>query len=151
MTEPERYRAAALSVAELEQFLAAEFSQVFHPGSGLVIEEVEYGGSRVRQAYREDFIRPGGTISGPTMMALADFAMYLAVLASIGRVPLAVTTNLTINFLRRPEPADLIAEAKLMKLGRRLAVGDIAIRSMGQPGLVAHATATYSIPHQQHV
>jgi uncharacterized protein (TIGR00369 family) len=83
------------------------------------------------------------------MMALADFAMYVAVLASIGPVPLAVTTNLNINFLRKPGAADLLAEAKLMKLGKRLAVGEVAIRSAGGGELVAHATSTYSIPGPQ--
>src|SRR5579872_3145979 len=97
-----RVRRAGLSVQELEQFLHNEFPQVFHPGCGLTIEEARHGGARVRQVHRDAFVRPGGTISGPTMMALADFAMYVAVLASIGPVPLAVTTNLNINFLRRP-------------------------------------------------
>src|SRR5678810_724761 len=83
----------ALSVAALHRFLATEFPQVFHAASGLSIEEVWHGGGRVRQAYQAQFIRPGGTISGPTMMALADFAMYVGVLASIGPVPLAVTIN----------------------------------------------------------
>jgi uncharacterized protein (TIGR00369 family) len=80
------------------------------------------------------------------MMALTDFAMYVAVLASIGPVPLAVTTNLNINFLRRPAQRDLIAEARLIKLGKRLAVGDIQIYCDGEDEMVAHATATYSIP-----
>src|SRR5215510_15016503 len=102
-----------MTVAELDRFLAAEFPQGFHPGSGLTIEAVWHGGGRVRQAYQPQFIRPGGTISGPTMMRLADFVMYVAVLASIGPVPLAVTTNLNINFLRKPVPGDLVAEARL--------------------------------------
>jgi uncharacterized protein (TIGR00369 family) len=80
------------------------------------------------------------------MMALADFAMYIAVLAAVGPVPLAVTTHLSINFLRRPAAADLVAEAELMKIGKRLAVGQVAIRSAGGDELVAHATSTYSIP-----
>ena len=124
---------------------------MFNAGSGLSIEEVWHGGAQVRQAYREDFIRPGGTISGPTMMALADFAMYVAVLAAVGPVPLAVTTNLSINFLRKPGATDLLAEAKLMKLGKRLAVGEVAIRSVGGAELVAHATSTYSIPSPQDI
>ena len=86
---------------------------------------------------------------GPIMMALADFAMYVAVLASIGPVPLAVTTNLNINFLRKPGAADLLAEARLMKLGKRLAVGEVGIRSADATELVAHATSTYSIPRPQ--
>jgi len=149
MHTPERRREPALPHSELERFLRNEFPQVFKAGSGLSIEEIWHGGAQVRQAYREDFIRPGGTISGPTMMALADFAMYVAVLSSIGVVPLAVTTNLSINFLRKPSAADLLAEAKLMKLGKRLAVGEVAIWSVGGVELVAHATSTYSIPSTQ--
>ena len=80
------------------------------------------------------------------MMALADFAMYDAVMAAVGWVPLAVTTNLTINFLRKPAPRDLLAEVRLIKIGRRLAVGDVDIRSDGEDELVAHVTSTYSIP-----
>jgi uncharacterized protein (TIGR00369 family) len=138
--------AAAMTVAELERFLAAEFPQAFNAGSGITIEAAWHGGCRVRQAYSPQFIRPGGTISGPTMMALADFAMYVAVLAAIGPVPLAVTINLNVNFLRRPANRDLIAECRLMKVGKRLAVGDVAIRSDGEDEPVAHVTSTYSIP-----
>jgi uncharacterized protein (TIGR00369 family) len=137
---------ASMSVDELERFLAAEFPQAFHDGSGLSIEEVWHGGGRVRQAYQPQFIRPGGTISGPTMMALADFAMYVGLLASIGPVPLAVTTNLNINFLRKPGPRDVIAECRLLKLGKRLAVGEVRIFSEGMDEPVAHVTSTYSIP-----
>jgi uncharacterized protein (TIGR00369 family) len=146
MTEQSPPHQSALDADALAQFLRAEFPQVFNPASGLAIEAVWHGGARVRQAYREAFLRPGGTISGPTMMALADFAMYAAVLSAIGPVPLAVTSSLTINFLRKPAAADLVAEAKLLKLGKRLAVGDVGIRSGESAGLVAHATSTYSIP-----
>jgi uncharacterized protein (TIGR00369 family) len=149
MNNAEKRPAPVLSHGELESFLRAEFPQVFNGTSGLSIEEIWHGGARVRQAYREAFIRPGGTISGPTMMALADFAMYVAVLAAIGPVPLAVTTHLSINFLRRPAAEDLVAEAELMKIGKRLAVGEVAIRSAGGAELVAHATSTYSIPGAQ--
>lgn len=138
--------ASLLSVGELETLLRTEFPQVFHTRSGLIIESVTDRGCRVRQAFREDFLRPGGTVSGPTMMALADFAMYVAILAAIGPVPLAVTTNLTINFLRKPEQADLIAQTRLLKLGKRLAVGEVAIHSVGVEEPVAHVTSTYSIP-----
>jgi uncharacterized protein (TIGR00369 family) len=138
-----------MTVDELERFLSAEFPQVFHSTSGLSIEAVWEGGSRVRQAYSDSSIRPGGTISGPTMMALADFAMYVAVLAVIGPVPLAVTTNLNINFLRKPARSDLVAEARLLKLGKRLAVGEVTIHSDGKQAPVAHVTTTYSIPPQR--
>ena len=83
----------------------------------------------MRRAFNDKFLRPGGTISGPTMMGLTDFAMYVAILASIGPVPLAVTTNLNINFLRKPAQRDLIAEVRLIKLGKRLAVGEVEIYS----------------------
>ena len=92
-----------MDVEALKRFLAQDFPQAFHPRSGLSIEAVWHGGGRVRQAYQPRFMRPGGTISGPTMMALADVAMYVVLLASIGPVPLAVTTNLNINFLRKPD------------------------------------------------
>lgn len=94
-------------------------------------------------------LRPGGTLSGPTMMALADFGIYVAILATVGWVPAAVTTNLNINFLKMPAPRDVIAEAWLIKLGKRLAVGAVGIRSEGEDELVAHATCTYSIPSQR--
>jgi uncharacterized protein (TIGR00369 family) len=135
-----------MTVKELERFLLAELPQVFHSDSGLAIEAVWERGCRVRQAFREVSLRPGGTISGPTMMALADFAMYVAVLAAIGPVPLAVTTNLNINFLRKPVPGDLVAEARLLKIGKRLATGEVTIRSDGETEPVAHVTSTYSIP-----
>jgi uncharacterized protein (TIGR00369 family) len=124
---------------------------VFQDGSGITIEDAWHGGCRVRRAYSQKFLRPGGTISGPTMMGLTDFAMYVAILASIGPVPLAVTTNLNINFLRKPAPGDLIAQARLIKLGKRLAVGEVAILSDGEEDMVAHATTTYSIPPREQV
>jgi uncharacterized protein (TIGR00369 family) len=131
---------------ELEALLRREFPEMFAITDGLGIEEVWHGGCRIRRGFDPTLLRPGGTISGTTMMALADYAMYFAVLSAIGWVPLAVTTNLTINFLSKPAPRDLIAEARLLKLGKRLAVGEIAIRSDGEDELVAHATSTYSIP-----
>jgi uncharacterized protein (TIGR00369 family) len=138
--------APVLSVKEIETLLQAEFPQVFHAASGLSIASVAATGCRVVQAFRESFIRPGGTISGPTMMALADFTMYVAVLAAAGPVPLAVTTNLNINFLRKPAQTDLVADARLLKRGKRLVVGEVLIHSQGVEGPVAHVTATYSIP-----
>jgi uncharacterized protein (TIGR00369 family) len=135
-----------MTVDELERFLATEFPQGVNPESGLSIEALWDGGCRVRQAFRELHVRPGGTISGPTMMALADFAMYVAVLGAIGPVPLAVTINLNINFLRKPAQRDLTGEARLLKLGKRLATGEVWIRSDGEEAPVAHVTSTYSIP-----
>jgi uncharacterized protein (TIGR00369 family) len=139
--------APKLTRKELEARLTAEFPEMFNPESGYAIEKLWHGGAIVRRHYHPRSLRPGGTVSGPSIMALADFTMYLAVLSAVGWVPLAVTTNLNINFLRKPAPRDLLAEARLIKLGKRLAVGDIGIRSEGAgEGLVAHATSTYSLP-----
>jgi uncharacterized protein (TIGR00369 family) len=113
---------------------------------GLSVEEVGLGEVVMRAPYRDDFLRPGGTISGPVMMVLADFAMYGVVLSLIGRVELAVTTNLNINFLRRPAPGDVVARGRILKLGKRLAVGEVDIHSEPDGQLVAHVTVTYSIP-----
>jgi uncharacterized protein (TIGR00369 family) len=113
---------------------------------GFVTEEIGFGTARARMPAGNDHVRPGGTLSGPAQMALADFTMYAALLGAIGEVPLAVTTSFNINFLRRPEPGDLVADCRLIKLGKRLAVGDIMVRSRGKDAPVAHATATYSIP-----
>lgn len=137
---------AKMTKDEVVELLAAEFPQVFHSDSGLSVEAVWTGGCRVRQAFRENFVRPGGTISGPTMMALADFAFYVAILANVGPQPLAVTTNLAINFLRKPQPRDLIAVVRILKLGQRLAVMDAEIVSDGETEPAAHVTSTYSIP-----
>lgn len=138
--------APALSADEIGDLLHDVFPQAFYPGCGLTIEHVDYADVRVRRAFDANFLRPGGTISGPTMMELADFAMYVAVFSAIGRQPLAVTTNLTINFLRKPAQADLIAQARLMKVGKRLAVGEVTLYSDGMADAVAHVTSTYSIP-----
>jgi uncharacterized protein (TIGR00369 family) len=139
-------RPGVLSAAQVGELLAREFSQAFHRDSGNIIEDAWHGGCRIRRKFSENSLRPGGTISGPTMMALTDFAMYVAILASVGPVPLAVTTSLTINFLRKPVPGDLIAEGRLIKLGKRLAVGEVEIYCDGEDEMVAHATSTYSIP-----
>ena len=141
-----RMPAPALNAEEIVKLLEAEFPQGFYPGSGLHVERVRYGEARVRRNYSEKHIRPGGTISGPTMMELADFAMYVAVFSAIGAQPLAVTTNLSINFLRKPAQTDIVADARLMKIGKRLAVGEVTIFSEGVAEPVAHVTATYSIP-----
>ncbi len=130
---------------ELRAYLADIFPQVWSRGD-YTIEEVAHMSATVRLRHHPDHLRPGGTISGPAMFALSDLALYVAILHEIGRVKLAVTTNISINFLRRPEPNDLIARARLMKLGKRLAVGKVALYSPGQTDMVAHATGTYSIP-----
>lgn len=135
-----------MSVAELDAFMDEAFPQMRDGGGLNVIEAVGPSTARLRLRYSERNLRPGGTISGPAMMALADYAMYAVVLAHIGPVALAVTTNFSINFLRKPAPADVVAAAKLLKLGRRLAVGEVTMTQAGTDGPVAHVTSTYSIP-----
>ena len=130
-----------------DEFLLLCREQV--PISKLIGVEVDYFGyDRVdlRAVFNPDFLRPGGTVSGPIMMTLADAAMYGAVLARLGLIKLAVTTNLSIDFLRKPAPADVIASARLLKLGKSLAVGDVFITSAADGKLVARASATYAIP-----
>jgi uncharacterized protein (TIGR00369 family) len=139
-------RAPAMTAGEIEDLLLREFPQAFYDGCGLSLERVGYGAVRVRRKFHEEHLRPGGTISGPTMMELADFAMYVAVFSAIGPQPLAVTTNLSINFLRKPAQADLLADAKLLKVGKRLVVGEVSIFSDGMDEPVAHVTSTYSVP-----
>ena len=137
-----------MTVEELATFFIEHFPQATdEKGAGPVIEEIGPGSVRIRRTVSDANLRPGGTISGPTMMAMADHAMYAVILGHIGPVALAVTTNLNINFLRKPEPVDLIAEARLLKLGKRLAVGEVTIFSDGfEDDAVAHVTCTYSIP-----
>jgi len=116
---------------------------------GAIVEQIEDGCARLQLPFRDDFLRPGGTISGPVLMGLADLALYAAVLSRIGPVELAVTTSLNINFLRRPLPGNIVAEAKLLKLGKRLAVGEVGMYRDEEEEMVAHVTATYSIPPQK--
>jgi uncharacterized protein (TIGR00369 family) len=135
-----------MNVEEIEAFLDREFPQIHLDGRIYAVEEVGAGTARMRLKAGPRHIRPGGTLSGPSMMTLADLALYIAILAHIGPVGLAVTTNLNFNFLRRPEPRDLLAECRLLKLGARLAVGEVSLFSEGVPDPVCHATGTYSIP-----
>jgi uncharacterized protein (TIGR00369 family) len=138
---------AKMSVAELETFLAREFPQSFGSGDTM-IENADGQSCLLRQRYSDRMLRPGGTVSGPTLMALADCAMYVVLLSAIGPVRLAVTTNLNINFLRKGAPGqDVLAAARLLKLGKRLAVGEINLLSGTSPDPIAHVTATYSIPN----
>lgn len=114
--------------------------------SGFRVEAVTARGVTCRLPYSERHLRPGGTLSGPAMMTLADAAMYAAVLARLGRVEMALTQNLNINFLARPRPADLLAVAEILKMGRRTVVLDVKLYVDGQEQPVAHATGTYSLP-----
>lgn len=136
--------APVMSVSQLDDFLATAFPLRNEKLISRVLA-VETGVLRMRQPFTEEQLRPGGTISGPTQMALADTAMYLLTVAHIGPQPMAVTSSLVMNFLNRADPRDLIAEARLLKLGRSLAVGDVQIRAEGAEKLCAQATVTYSL------
>jgi len=130
------------STAEIVAFMATDF-----PQCDSIVEATGNRGATVRHRIGAGELRPGGTVSGPVMMGVADIALYAAILGEIGIVPLAVTTSLNINFLRKPAAdRDIIAVCKLMKVGRSLAVGEVYIYSDGEEQAVAHATGTYSIP-----
>jgi uncharacterized protein (TIGR00369 family) len=132
-----------MTIHQMHEFLDDVFPQLagrFH------IEEMEPFHVRVRMETTDDDLRPGGTLSGPSMFTLADCAFYMATLAMIGPEALTVTTGCTINFMRKPQPGDLIADARVLKLGKVLSVGDVLIYSEGIEEPVAHATMTYSIP-----
>jgi len=136
-----------MTAEELMVFLDREFPQVT---GDFRIEEVGEMRARVRLNVEERHLRPGGTISGPSIFALADVTVYLAVLSMIGPEGLAVTTNCSIDFMRKPAArTDLIAECRLLKLGRVLAVGEVLIFSDGGDAPVARASLTYSIPPNQ--
>ncbi len=136
-----------LSAAQVSDLIDAHFPQVHAGGKHLHIETVGHRVARVRMQADANQIRPGGTISGPSMFKLADFSLWVVLLGGLGEAALqAVTTNVTINFLSRPKPGDMIALARIIKLGRRLAVGEIELYSEGSDDMVAHATATYAIP-----
>lgn len=133
-----------MSLAELEAFFLRDFPQA---AADFRIERLTPEGLVLRLRVNDGHLRPGGTVSGPTMFALADVAVYLAILSRIGPVALAVTTSSSMDFLRKPPPGrDLTGEARILKLGRVLAVGDVLIRSGGDAAVVARASMTYSIP-----
>jgi uncharacterized protein (TIGR00369 family) len=130
--------------AALIDFMARDFAQVC---DDFAVERADAAGVALRLCVADRHLRPGGTVSGPAMFGLADVAMYLAILSRIGPVALAVTTNCAIDFMRKPAAGrDLVAEARVLKLGRALAVGDVMIFSDGSDAPVARASLTYSIP-----
>ncbi|GAF54324.1 LOW QUALITY PROTEIN: hypothetical protein JCM18900_12952 [Psychrobacter sp. JCM 18900] len=127
---------------EISAFMALEF-----PQTKCVVEAVNENGATLSHEIGVNELRPGGTVSDPVMMAVADVAIYVAILGRIGIVPLTVTTSLTINFLRKPSAnARIIAECTLMKVGRTLIVGEVSLYSEGSDDIVAHVVGTYSVP-----
>lgn len=130
---------------EIIAFMALEF-----PQTKCIVEAVDETGSTLSHDIGVNELRPGGTVSGPVLMSIADVAIYVAILGKIGIVPLTVTTSLTINFLRKPSAAArIIAECTLMKVGRTLIVGEVSLYSEGTSDLVAHVVGTYSVPPKQ--
>lgn len=146
MSEPIRHQ---LGIEELHAILRREFPQAASFGEVVSLGDGELI-LRLNDGDDSRHLRPGGTISGPTLFTMADLAFYLLVLSLIGPVPLAVTTNLNLNFLRKPPPGELTARARILKLGARLAVGDCVVESAASDGPVAHAQVTYSIPPPDH-
>lgn len=134
----------AMNADEVMDYMAEVFPQV---RDDFTIERLDETSLTMRLLVDERHLRPGGTVSGPSMFALADCAVYAMVLARVGRKALAVTTNCSIDFMRKPAAGrDILAECRLLKLGRVLAVGDVLLFSDGQAEPVARATLTYSIP-----
>ncbi|MFT5426200.1 MAG: acyl-coenzyme A thioesterase PaaI-like protein [Gammaproteobacteria bacterium] len=131
-----------VSKEEMVEFMLSEF-----PQSNCLVEAVGNQSATIRHKIGVDELRPGGSVSGPVLMTVADVALYVAILGEIGLVPLAVTTSLSINFLRKPaSDKDIIGVCKLIKVGKSLAVGEVALYSEGNDEVVAHAVGTYSIP-----
>lgn len=133
-----------MNAGALQAFLREEFGQV---AEEFAVERADAAGVTLRLRVGEKHLRPGGTVSGPSIFALADVAMYLAILSRIGPVALAVTTNCAVDFMRKPAAGrDLLGETRVLKLGRSLAVGDVLVFSEGGAEAVARASLTYSIP-----
>ena len=135
---------SAITIGAFEALIREELPFAWE--QGFRVERLVAGEARVRMPIDRAHLRPGGTVSGPAMMGLADYTMYAVVLSRIGAQKMAVTTNLNANFLRRPPPSDLIAEGRLLKLGRRLAYGEVTVFSHGDEEPVCHVTSTYSLP-----
>ena len=141
------YASNRLDIARLEALIDDRFPQIHSGGRIFTVEEIGERSARVRMRHHERMLRPGGTVSGSTMFSLADFSVYVAIIATLGEAGIdAVTTNLNINFLTKPEARDMVASVSLIRLGRRLAVGEARLYSDGAPDMVAHAIATYALP-----
>ena len=136
-----------MTIEEISTFLDREFPQIHADGSVYRFERIAPGTAVMRLSATDRHLRPGGTVSGPSLMTLADLAAYVVILGHIGPVALAVTTNLNINFLVKPQPVDLLAEANILRLSRRQAVCEVSLYSAGNEAeLVAHVTGTYALP-----
>jgi uncharacterized protein (TIGR00369 family) len=131
-----------VTINELTSFFQKDF-----PQASFIIESIGGKSATIRKEIDHNHLRPGGTVSGPVLMEMADAALYVTILSEIGLVALAVTTNLNINFLRKPSSgSDILAKCNLIKLGKTLAIGEVTIYSDGMAEPVAHAVGTYAIP-----
>lgn len=136
-----------LTVSAVQALIDEAFPQIHAGGRSMVIEEVDHDRARVRLTISDRATRPGGTVSGPAMFTLADFAIYVALIARLGPAAIpAVTSNLNITFLTRPPARDVIADVLLVRVGRRLAYADVSLRSDGATEVIAHATGSYALP-----
>jgi uncharacterized protein (TIGR00369 family) len=135
-----------LTIGAAKSFLERDFPQAFGPGKPFSIELIGDGFATLRFTPDLTHMRPGGTVSGPTMFALADVAAFVAIISHIGPVALVVTSNMNINFLAKPEPAPILGRAHLLRLGKRNAVCEVSVTDLSGGILLAHATGTFSIP-----
>ncbi|MBK8175338.1 MAG: PaaI family thioesterase [Rhodospirillales bacterium] len=135
---------AKIAIADFDDIIRNDLPWAFD--IGMHTDTIERGRAVLRLPFRASMLRPGGVVSGPTIMALADACMFAVVLSAIGKVKMAVTTSFSINFLHRASPVDLLADGRILRLGKRLAVMEVTVHSEGHDEPVAHATGTYSIP-----
>lgn len=139
-----------MSLEDINALIDATFPGLSVHGRWIHIESVADRAAQVRMSAVPSAIRPGGTISGPAMFTLADFAIYAALIATLGEPAIAaVTSNLNITFLLRPEPVDIVGHARIIRLGKRLAYADVELRSVTSPDVIAHATGTYALPRKE--
>lgn len=148
--DPSSVWTQALSAQAIDHLIDHHFPEIHHGGKTLFIEAITAKGASVRLKNHARNLRPGGTVSGPAMFALADLGVYAAILGRIGEAGLqAVTTNMALNFLRRPEPGDIIADVELLAFGKRLIVAEVRLIAAATGVLVAVATATYAMPSKR--
>jgi uncharacterized protein (TIGR00369 family) len=135
-----------LSAEAVTELIDDAFPQIHAAGRVMEIEDIGPDTARVRMRLNDRNTRHGGTISGPAMFTVADFSIYAALIGRIGAPAIpAVTSNLNITFLMRPPPRDVIAETRLVRVGRRLAYAEVALYSDGGSEMIAHATGTYAL------
>jgi uncharacterized protein (TIGR00369 family) len=135
-----------MQLVEIRAFLERDFPQVFGPKTPFSVEETGSGKAVLKLNPDDSHLRPGGTVSGPTLFALADLTAFTVIIAHIGPVALAVTSSMNINFLRKPSPSPILGEGRILRLGKRNAVCEVWMRQASDGAMVAHATGTFAIP-----